>query len=86
MAEEADLDLASGDAGACRRMQAGDIRKGSHIVIKGRPCKVRAPRTATAQGGPGGRCFRVCSEPWEGRMRRPGAAPGVSRAPQEGCG
>lgn len=47
------------------------------------------PARPLAQGGPGGRCFRVCSEPWEGRMRRPGAAPaceGVLRAPQEGCG
>ena len=42
-AEEADLAFESADSGASTTfpMQAGLIRKGGHIVIKGRPCKVR---------------------------------------------
>jgi translation initiation factor 5A len=37
-----DYDFEGGDAGASTTypMEAGQIRKGGHIVIKGRPCKV----------------------------------------------
>ena len=54
MAEEADLDFDAADAGASLTfpMQAGNIRKGGHLVVKGRPCKVRAPRTATGPRRP----------------------------------
>ena len=43
MADEADLQFESADAGASTTfpMQAGNIRKNGHIVIKNRPCKVR---------------------------------------------
>uniref|UniRef100_A0A7S3UHX2 Eukaryotic translation initiation factor 5A n=1 Tax=Picocystis salinarum TaxID=88271 RepID=A0A7S3UHX2_9CHLO len=42
MADEADLQFESADAGASTTfpMQAGNIRKNGHIVIKNRPCKV----------------------------------------------
>merc|ERR1712087_223197 len=40
--EEVDTTFESADAGASTTypMQAGSIRKGGHICIKGRPCKV----------------------------------------------
>merc|ERR1711904_638448 len=43
MADDEDYSIdAAGDAGASATypLEAGQIRKGGHIVIKGRPCKV----------------------------------------------
>merc|ERR1712224_483346 len=42
MAEEADEEFETGDSGASLTypMQAGELRKGSHVMIKGHPCKV----------------------------------------------
>mmetsp|Transcript_1806 Transcript_1806/g.2227 ORF Transcript_1806/g.2227 Transcript_1806/m.2227 type:complete len:145 (-) Transcript_1806:15-449(-) len=41
MADEEEPTFESGDAGASHTypMQAGEIRKGSHLMIKGHPCK-----------------------------------------------
>merc|ERR1712186_253408 len=41
MSDEHDTEFDSADSGASATypMQAGEIRKGSHLMIKGRPCK-----------------------------------------------
>merc|ERR1719401_3090090 len=41
MAEEADEEFDTADAGSSQTypQQAGEIKKGSHLMIKGRPCK-----------------------------------------------
>jgi hypothetical protein len=42
---EADLQFENTDAGASTTYpnEAGKVRKGGHLVIRGRPCKVRTP-------------------------------------------
>merc|ERR1711988_946927 len=42
MGEEADEEFDTADAGSSHvyPQQAGEIRKGSHVMIKGHPCKV----------------------------------------------
>lgn len=42
---EADLEFENTDAGASTTYptEAGKVRKGGHLVIRGRPCKVRLP-------------------------------------------
>merc|ERR1711977_738497 len=42
MAEEADEEFDTADAGSSDTYptQAGELRKGSHVMIKGHPCKV----------------------------------------------
>jgi translation initiation factor 5A len=43
---EADLQFEHADAGASTTypMEAGKVRKGGHLVIRGRPCKVCPPQ------------------------------------------
>lgn len=38
----ADAEFVSGDAGASKTypIRAGEVKKGSHVIIKGHPCKV----------------------------------------------
>lgn len=53
---EADLEFDNTDAGASTTYpnEAGKVRKGGHLVIRGRPCKVRtaqAARACTAKHG-----------------------------------
>lgn len=47
---EADLEFENTDAGASltHPSEAGKVRKGGHLVIRGRPCKVRPSGAAPA--------------------------------------
>merc|ERR1712115_731712 len=48
MAEEADEEFDTADAGSSHTypLQAGELRKGSHVMIKGHPCKVAEATTS----------------------------------------
>lgn len=43
MSDEETFESADANAADCTPLKAGDLRKGSFVVIKGKPCKVRAP-------------------------------------------
>lgn len=44
MSDEETFESAEAGAADCIPSKAGDLRKGSFVVIKGKPCKVRRPR------------------------------------------
>lgn len=55
---EADLHFENTDAGASTTYpnEAGKVRKGGHLVIRGRPCKVRDGDPSRSQRNFGGTC------------------------------
>jgi translation initiation factor 5A len=52
MSDEETFESADANAADCTPLKAGDLRKGSFVVMKGKPCKVRlAPRHARPRLG-----------------------------------